>query len=249
MARKLESMKLDLPKLIGHRGLAGIAPENTMPAFEAAARHGLRFVELDAKLCASGELIVLHDNDVKRTSNGRGRTQAMSWAQLQKLDAGSWFDPAFRGTRIPRLIEVLDFCRAKDLGVNIELKPNRGDYAQTARAVATLLKQEKLVGQLPLLISSFSIQSLRAARDCMPELPRGLLMERRTTLRHILERTQELGTCTFNYDRKLISAERVQQLNARGIPTLLWTVNDINEAKKLFAMGVTSIFSDFPLKL
>lgn len=243
------TMTVNLPPLIGHRGLAGLAPENTMPAFEAAARHGLQFVELDAKLCASGELIVLHDNDVKRTSNGRGRAQQLRYTELRKLDAGSWFAPAFRGTRIPLLIEVLDFCRTAQLGVNIELKPNRGDYAQTARVVAELLQRERLIGQLPLFISSFSIQSLRAARDCMPMLPRGLLMERRTTLRHILQRMQELDTCTFNYDRKLISAKRVQQLAARGIPTLIWTVNDVDEAKRLLALGVQSVFSDYPLML
>lgn len=240
-------MNLQLPRVIGHRGLAGLAPENTLPAFAAAAEHGLKFVELDAKLCASGELIVLHDNDIKRTSNGRGRAQQLTYAQLKSFDAGSWFDEKFRGTRIPLLTEVLDFCAEKQLGVNIELKPNRGDYAQTARAVARLLKREPIENRIPLLISSFSIQSLRAARDCMPHLPRSLLMERRTTLPQILSRMQELDTCTFNYDRNLISAELVQSLRDKGIPTLIWTVNDPAEAKRLFEMGVVSVFSDLPL--
>ena len=146
-----------MPRVIGHRGLGGLAPENTLPAFVAAQACGLRWVELDAKLCSSGEVIVLHDNSVQRTSNGHGRAAQMSWNQLQQLDAGAWFDRSFHGTRIPLLREVLDYCCAHDMGINIELKPNPDQYSATANAVIGVLREGNYPAKLPLLLSSFSL--------------------------------------------------------------------------------------------
>lgn len=238
-----------LPRLIGHRGLAGIAPENTMPAFEAAHRHGVAFVELDAKLCASGELVVIHDNDVRRTTNGQGRVLNLTYSQLTSLDAGAWFKPEFKNTRIPLLTEVLDFLVSKNMGVNIELKPNRGDYVQTARAVAQLLQNESYAQKIPMIVSSFSLQSLRAARQLMPTVFRGLLLERQKSLPEILRLIQETDANSFNYDDALIDEPLVQALKKRRIPTMIWTVNSAVRANALFAMGVSTVFSDLPLDL
>ena len=238
-----------LPRLIGHRGLAGMAPENTMPAFEAAHRHKLSFVELDAKLCASGELIVMHDNDVRRTTNGQGRVLNLAYSQLKSLDAGAWFKPEFKNTRIPLLTEVLDFLVSKGMGVNIELKPNPGDYVQTARAVAQLLQKEAYAQKIPLMVSSFSRQSLRAARQLMPTIYRGLLLERQRSLPEILHLLQETDANSFNYDDALIDESIVHALQKKHIPTMIWTVNSAERARALFAMGVSAVFSDLPLAL
>ena len=240
---------MDLPKLIGHRGLAGVAPENTLPAFEAARAHQLQWVELDAKLCGSGELVVFHDNTLNRTTNGTGRVSEHSYATLKQLDAGAWFNDAFKGTRIPLLAEVLDYLASQHMAVNIELKPNRGDYKQTATAVATLLKTLPSAKRLPILISSFSLQSLRAARDCMPDIPRGLLLEHKKSFSEILTLIHETKSICFNYDNALINPELVRKLNAQNIPTLVWTVNDVERAKALFALGVSGVFSDHPLPI
>ncbi|NQD37051.1 glycerophosphodiester phosphodiesterase [Permianibacter sp. IMCC34836] len=234
-------------RVIGHRGLAAAAPENTMAAFVAAQQAGLRWVELDAKLCASGELIVLHDNSVDRTSNGRGRAHAMSYQQLRKLDAGSWFSPRFAGERIPLLQDVLQFCADHGIGINIELKPNPVDYVATARAVADLLRAGDWSARLPLLISSFSLQSLRAFQRYLPELPRGLLLERRWPLPRILAELDALAAVSFHYDDSLITPEQIAAVRASGRDVLIWTVNDPARAKALWQLGVTAVFSDQPL--
>ena len=236
-------------RLIGHRGLAGLAPENTMAAFAAAADAGLRWVELDAKLCASGELVVLHDNKVDRTSNGHGRAEHMDWATLRQLDAGSWFDARFAGERIPLLSDVLAFCAERGIGINIELKPNPHDYVATARVLAALLRAGNWLDRLPLLASSFSRQSLRAIQRYLPALPRGFLLERRWPEAAILAELEALQAVSFHYDDALISSELIAAVRASGRDVLIWTVNDDKRADALMRLGVSAVFSDLPLRL
>ena len=239
---------LAVAKVIGHRGLAGLAPENTMAAFVAARDAGLRWVELDAKLCASGELVVLHDNRVDRTSNGHGIAQQMSLQALQQLDAGSWFAPAFAGERIPLLRDVLHFCAEHGIGINLELKPNRGDYVATARVLAELLQAGDWLSRLPLLASSFSLQSLRAIQRYLPALPRGLLLERRWPRERILAELDALDAISFHYDDQLLDEPLLQAVRASGREVLIWTVNEQARADALWKAGVTAVFSDFPLQ-
>lgn len=239
---------LSAAKVIGHRGLAGLAPENTMASFVAARDAGLRWVELDAKLCGSGELIVLHDNTVDRTSNGHGRAQQLTLTQLQTLDAGSWFDRRFAGERIPLLQEVLGFCADHGMGINIELKPNPVDYVATAGAVATLLQRGDWLARLPLLVSSFSLQSLRAMQRYLPELPRGFLLERRRSIANILTELDALDAISFHYDDNLITAEQIAAVRASGREVLVWTVNDQVRAEALWQAGVCAVFADIALQ-
>ena len=234
-------------QVIGHRGLAGYAPENTMAAFRAAATAGLRWVELDAKLCASGELLVLHDNKVDRTSNGHGRAEQMSWAALQQLDVGHWFDARFAGERIPLLSQVLAFCAERGIGVNIELKPNPSDYVATARVLAELLRSGDWLERLPLLVSSFSRQSLRAIQRYLPALPRGFLLERRWPTAAILAELEALQAVSFHYDDNLIDDALIAAVRASGRDVLVWTVNDADRARQLWQQGVSAVFSDLPL--
>jgi len=109
------------PLVFAHRGAKRVAPENTLPAFEAAIRLGADGVELDVQYSSDGKLVVFHDLDLDKTSNGKGRLTSRTFDDLRKLDAGSYFGPQFHGTRIPTLDEVLDLAKGKLL-VNIELK-------------------------------------------------------------------------------------------------------------------------------
>ncbi len=248
MPHPIQSL-LTAARLIGHRGLAGLAPENTLASFAAAREAGLHWVELDLKLCASGELVVLHDNRVDRTSNGHGRAQQMSRQALQQLDAGGWFAPAFAGERIPLLVDVLAFCADAGLAINLEIKPNPREYEATARVLATLLREGRWLDRLPLLVSSFSRQSLRAIQRHLPELPRGFLLERQWSVEAILAELDALDAVSFNYDNRLITAELVTAVKATGRDVLIWTVNDVARAEQLFQWGVAAVFSDLALPL
>ncbi len=238
-----------LPDVIGHRGLAALAPENTLPSFKAAADHGLRFVELDAKLCHSGEVIVLHDNRIDRTSNGHGRAADMTLTQLRHHDFGAWFAPSFTGTRISLLTEVLDFCAQRDMGVNIELKPNPEQYAKTAQAVADVIAKGRFAERLPLLLSSFSLQSLRAIKKYAAHLPRGLLLERQFDTSRALALLAELEAISCNVDALLMTADKIATIKSAGFAVMAWTVNDVGDARRLRAWGVDSFFSDYPISL
>lgn len=238
-----------LPPVIGHRGVAALAPENTLASFNAAADHGLKFVELDAKLCASGEVIVLHDNTITRTSNGHGRAGDMSLTQLRQYDFGSWFDPRFHHTRISTLDEILACCATRGLGVNIELKPNPDQYAATARAVAQLIAARDYANQLPLLLSSFSLQALRAIKKYAAHLPRALLVERRFDVSRALSLLRELDAVSCNVDAQLLEPKKISAIKNAGYAMMAWTVNDVAAAQRLQQLGVDSFFSDYPLPL
>lgn len=237
------------PTLIGHRGLAGMAPENTQPAFAAAIARGLSWVELDAKLCASGEVVVFHDNRVERTSNGHGRVQDLTFKQLRALDAGAWLDKGWKGTQIPTLDEVLHLCAQHQIGVNIELKANPDQYSATARAVAGVISNGHYAAQSPLLISSFSRQSLHSAKLCMPHLPRALLQDKTLATDTLLHYLTELDCVSCHLDIELCTPVLLHTLKARGYGVLVYTVNDEVVAKDCLARGINAVFSDFPLQL
>ena len=120
------------PPVIGHRFAAAIAPENTVSGCQLAASLGLKWVEFDVMLSACGTPVVFHDHTLRRTTNGRGRMRHQSLPALKSLDAGSWFDEAFKGEQIPTLQEILLCCDKHNMAFNLEIKPNRGQAVETA---------------------------------------------------------------------------------------------------------------------
>ena len=125
--------------VIGHRGAAAAAPENTLASLRKAKELGASWVEFDVKLTRDGVPILMHDERLERTTNGRGEVAQATLAELQELDAGGWFGPAFRGERVPTFEAALGLCAELGLGINVEIKPCPGREAETARvAVETL---------------------------------------------------------------------------------------------------------------
>jgi glycerophosphoryl diester phosphodiesterase len=232
-----------LPSVIGHRGAAALAPENTLASFRRAAQLGVAMVEFDVRLSGDGEPVVFHDDTLVRTTNGSGRVAEHSLKALKRLDAGSWFAPDFAGEAIPSLAEVLELCRTLGLAVNMEIKPDAGREAETARvamAGAALLWGDSP----PPLVSSFARLSLEVARDEHPGWPRGLLVGRVPA--DWRQRAATLGCAAIHADQRRLSAAQVAEIRAGGLAVLAYTVNDGNRARKLWAAGVASVFSDSP---
>jgi hypothetical protein len=119
-----------LPRVIGHRGAAALAPENTLEGLRVAARLGVRWVEVDAKLSADGVVVLFHDETLDRTTDGNGPVAATRFAVLRRLDAGAWFGPAWRGPRVPTLEQALDLLSELGLRANVEIKPCPGREAK-----------------------------------------------------------------------------------------------------------------------
>lgn len=115
------------PWVIAHRGVPAEAPENTLAGFARAIDHGADLIELDVCMSADGHAVVMHDDTVDRTTDGSGRVDTLTLAELRALDAGSWLSPDFTGERVPTLREALDFTRGK-VGVVIELKASSAQY-------------------------------------------------------------------------------------------------------------------------
>ncbi|HEY7609386.1 MAG TPA: glycerophosphodiester phosphodiesterase [Alphaproteobacteria bacterium] len=236
--------RLDLPKIIGHRGACAYAPENTLASIRKAAALGARWVEFDVRLTRERDLVLMHDDDVKRTTNGRGRVLDLALAELRALDAGAWFGGAFAGERIPSLVETIALLQELGLGANMEIKSEKGEARATAEALARILARHWPRAASPPLISSFELEALEGMRAAAPAWPRGLLLkELKGDWRGLLDR---LGAATLNLDHRPLDAGKVALAREAGRPILCYTVNDAARARQLFAWGVTAVFTDRP---
>jgi glycerophosphoryl diester phosphodiesterase len=234
---------LAFPAVIGHRGAAASAPENTLAGFRLAKAMGCAWVEFDVRLTADGALVICHDDRLERTTNGRGRVLKLPLVAIRELDAGRWFGERFAGERVPTLDELLALCRELRLGANVEIKAERGQARATAAAVTTCF--ERLSGSLPpILVSSFIPEAVGEMAERAPSFARGMLFRKVPgNWRKIAE---QLGCATINADQLYLSEPTVRDIRAAEYPLLSYTVNDPARARQLFGWGVTSVFSDAP---
>ena len=233
-----------LPAVIGHRGAAGEAPENTLASFRRAAALGATMVEFDVRLSADGVPVVFHDDDLGRTRDGSGPVAARTLAELKRLDAGSWFGAAFAGEAIPSLDEVLTLCLELGLAVNLEIKPDAGAEVETAVGTLAVARARWPEAGRPPLVSSFAEAALAEAGRLAPDWPRGLLVD--DIPADWLSRAERLGCCAVHADHARLDAAAVAAITATGRRVLAYTVNDRRRETALLEMGVSSIFSDFP---
>lgn len=233
---------LNLPPVIGHRGAAWYAPENTLAGFRAAKALGCAWVEFDVRLTGDGALVVCHDDALARTTGARGRISKLPLAAMRELDAGSRFGPGFAGECLPTLDEALNLCREIGLGANVEIKAERGRGPATATATAASLAR---LGELPpILISSFIATAIAEAAAAMPAIPRGMLWRRLpSNWRTIAAR---LGCTTIHCGQTDLTKQTAAQVRSAGYPLLAYTVNEATRARQLFSWGVASVFSDAP---
>jgi glycerophosphoryl diester phosphodiesterase len=236
------SLTLDLPPLIGHRGAAARAPENTLSSLRLAHAEGASWVEFDVKLTGDSVPILMHDDRLGRTTNGRGKVAKIDYDDLIGLDAGGWFAPAFKGERVPSLRDALETCAALGMGINIELKPCPGRAEETARIVVAMV-DDIWPDNLPQpLYSSFDQPSLVTVKAIRPEARCGYLCTR--IPRHWPEALARYGCCTLNVSNRWIRQRHITAAAASGVPILVYTVNDPARARKLLDAGVTTVFTD-----
>ena len=165
------------PRLVAHRGAGKLAPENTLTAMRVGHAHGYRMVEFDVKLAADNLSFLLHDETLERTTSGRGRADALPWRELSRLDAGGWHSAKYAGEPLPTLAAIARWARAHGVMCNIEIKPTPGRERETGAAVALDAATLWRDAEVPPLLSSFAEESLAAARDAVPALPRALLLD------------------------------------------------------------------------
>jgi glycerophosphoryl diester phosphodiesterase len=226
------------PRIIAHRGASGTRPENTMPAFRRALALGAHMIELDVQCTRDGEVIVLHDDRLERTTDGRGLAVERTWAEVAALDAGRWFAPAFAGTRVPRLAEVLD---AIPLPVNVELKARGGEDLE-ARTLAVV----RAAGALDRVVfSSFDPGSLLRLRACSGDAAVAVLVPG-TSIRGARPLVERVGARAVHIRKGWGAARAVGEAHAEGLEIRVWTVNNPQDFARLAAVGADAVFTDFP---
>ena len=237
----IDTARFQFPFVIAHRGAPLLAPENTLPALEAAIHSGAKYIETDIQLAATGEACLFHDDRLKRTTNGKGVFEKQPWSLLQQLDVGEWFDSQYRGVRVPLLSQWLQCAAAHSVGLNLEIKPTKQVEAVVDATLAMIDKHWR-DDLPPLLISSKSQIILGQFAEQRPSLARAWVCPKwRYRCVHVLE---QLACVSIHCDHRVLSAKRVKAVRSAGFQVLAFTVNDSDRADQLFDWGVSAIFSD-----
>lgn len=233
-----------LPPVLAHRGASQYAPENTLAAFREAKKRGANWVEFDVMLTADHEVVVIHDETLERTTNGTGQVIAHPYHYIQSLDAGSWFNPAFTGEKIPTLREVIALLAELKLSANIEIKAQIGDEALAVKKVLSAINDCWKKEMPAPLVSSFSLAILEEVRKQSSTSLIGFLMhEWNPEWENICDR---LDACTVNVNEAILTRENVDVIKASERPLLAYTVDDPRRAHDLFSWGVDAVFTNCP---
>jgi glycerophosphoryl diester phosphodiesterase len=224
--------------VIAHRGASGTSPENTLVAFRRAVELGADMIELDVQLTHDGAVVVIHDYTLERTTSGTGAVQAHTLADIRRYDAGGWFNPAFRGERVPTLGETL---AAVALPLNVELKPV-GPGELEARALAAVEEAGALERTV---FSSFAMDALERLRARSATAQLAILWET-DRIEDAAGWARRVGARALHLRKDAATPRTLEVAAARHLPVRVWTVNDQAEMRRLVAAGVEGIFTDFP---
>jgi glycerophosphoryl diester phosphodiesterase len=240
---------LSLPKLIGHRGVKNLSPENTIESISLAQQLGLNWVEIDVKISKDLTPILLHDDTLERTTDAKGSPMELEYNKIRKFDAGSFFYNHATKIYIPTLEETLLFCKLNNICLNIELKPNLGFEKENVEAIARVLKMFDFSNQY--YFSSFDWKSIILMKDFIPDAYFGLLIHefnKKTSLKKALDICQKYNFSCCGFNKNIINSEIINAMKKNKLITTVYSINNIklNIAKDLWSSGVDSIFIDDP---
>lgn len=221
--------------VIGHRGACGYEPENTLASFKKALNLGVDMIELDVHALKTGELVVIHDDKLERTTNGRGSIYDLTLDKLRKLDAG-------KGQYVPTLKEIIEFVNRR-VPINIELKG-----PGTAKGVSRVIDKYLSLGwdRDHFFVSSFNHVELDKFRSLKPDIKIGTVIY--GTPLDYAAFASKIKSYSINISLEFISREFVRDAKKRGLKVFVFTVNDQDDAKKVLDLKVDGVFSDYPDK-
>jgi glycerophosphoryl diester phosphodiesterase len=233
------------PLIIAHRGLSSRAPENTLAAFEAAQRAGVRWIEADADIIGDGTPVVMHDSRTDRTTDVSASIYELSRADLESIDAGSWFDAAHAAERIPTVRQLVDFVNDKAMNLNLELKANEQGAARSLLLVeAVLAELQRTEAAVQVIVSSFSPLLLAELQRRRCTVPLALIVAGDDVPRDWLAQMQLCGATAIHPEARMVTESFVALARAEGYLVNPWTVNTRTEAERLMRWGCTGIITD-----
>ena len=240
-------MELNLPKLIGHRGVKDLAPENTIESINKAIDFNLAWVEIDVKISKDRIPFLLHDDKLDRTTSGKGKPFNLKYENIKKLDAGQWFNKRYKNSYPPTLHEVLKLCFKKKIGINIELKPNQRFKRENVLAIVKLIKKFKY----KYYFSSFDWFSCVLIKKFLPSANVGILInsfQEKDEIIKILKKCKKNKFFSCGFNIKIISNKIIKLCKSSNMKITVYSSQNIEkkQANKLWHLGVNSIFIDNP---
>jgi len=215
-----------------------MAPENTLAAFRRAVAIGAHMIELDVQLSRDGHVVVMHDDTVDRTTDGRGAVATLDLARLKTFDAGGWFAPTFVGERIPTLGEVIE---AVPIPLNVELKRGGGEAL-----AASVLDTVRNAGALERVVfSSFEDEALIRLRDLEDRAALAVLRAS-GTIGHAVRAAERVGARALHLRNTRQTNRQLRETRPAGYDIRIWTVNSIEEWTRFESAGASGLFTDHP---
>ncbi|MFA7744382.1 glycerophosphodiester phosphodiesterase [Salinicoccus roseus] len=232
---------------IAHRGASGYAPENTMAAFDKALEMKADYIEIDVQLSEDGEVVLMHDGMIDRTTDGSGSVDDYTLEELKQLDAGSWFGPQFAGEQIPTLEEVLDTYRGK-IGILIEIK-NASQHPGIEEEIAGALEERNMdkPNNGKIIVQSFDHGSIARFNALLPNVDTGVLMGYNAEGISDAQLAQFATYADYvNPNHQMVDADLVNRIHDYGMRIAPYTINDQSRINELMENGVDGIISDYP---
>ncbi|AYC33428.1 glycerophosphodiester phosphodiesterase [Pseudomonas cavernae] len=230
-----------MTQIYGHRGAKGEAPENTLSSFQKCLEHGVRRCELDLHLSRDGELMVIHDSSLKRTTGHRGKVVEHDAAELAQYDARlggpGWPQPC----PIPRLAELFEQCPFEHWQLEVK-SASRERAARTVLAIQELVREYGITDRVT--VTSSSREVLRALNELTPQLARGLVAE--YAWLDPIKVAQSYGCHLLALNWTLCTPERLLRAQKQGLHVSVWTVNEPALMRRLADFGADSLITDFP---
>ncbi len=236
------------PLVIGHRGNAGPAPANTLAGYREAIEMGLDMIEVDLQMTLDGEVVMLHDDIVDETTDGSGRVDSLTLAEIRKLDAGSWKSSLYRGERIPTLEETLELAKGR-IHLSLDLKDTR-----VIPRMAQAVRDADMLDQV--VVCGCDVQRASMVRDAEPRFTVVLNMDDKMNklarnapdqfTQAYIDLASQAHLAALNMNFRYITPELVYRAHLRGLPVWAWTVDSSRDIQALITIGVDAIYSNWP---
>lgn len=231
-----------MSKIFAHRGFSGKYPENTMLAFSKAVEIGVDGIELDVHLTKDNVLVIIHDEDIKRTCDGEGLVRDFTYEELKKFDASATFRGVYGFNGIPTLREYFDLVKDTPIITNIELKTGIFEYPTIEKRVIDMIAEYGLEEKI--ILSSFNHYTVKRCEEINPDIKRGFLSE--SWIIGYGKYTIENGASCIHPIHCFLSEETVKEAHDAGCEINTWTVNEYEDIKRLSALGVDALIGNFP---
>ena len=226
---------------IAHRGGLAYAPENTLAAIKNAIKIGADYVEIDVHLSKDGEVVVIHDDTLDRTTDGTGLVREKTMKDLMRLDVGRWFSYEFEGEKVPTLGEVFDLAKDK-IGVVIEIKNGPYFYENIEKKILDIAEEKGMLSKI--IVISFDHEAIKRVKAIDPLVKTGLLyFANIVDMEHLADETGARFMCPC---WKMVTPDTVRRAKEAGLKINIWTLDEPQLIRKFLEMGVDCISSNMP---